>query len=53
MRIMLRISIVVAFIVAAFASSPALPAAAQSSGDAFLDPDLYGELHWRNLGPTS
>ncbi len=51
MRIMLRISIVATFIVAAFASSPALPTAAQSSGDAFLDPDLYGELHWRNLGP--
>jgi len=51
MRIMLRYSIVATFIVAAFASAPALPTAAQSVGDVLLAPDLYGELHWRNLGP--
>ena len=38
-------------IVAAFTLAPVLPAAAQSSADGRPDPDLYGVLHWRNIGP--
>ncbi len=39
------------FVVVAFVWAPAPPATAQSSADSRPDPDLYGDLHWRNIGP--
>jgi len=39
------------FLAAALVLAPALPAAAQASADSRPDPNLYGSLHWRNIGP--